>query len=182
MTKGLLESGEPQDPDYAKQAEEIESLRLQVRGLKQELREANDALEATKQQSAAATKALKILRTRLEPFHLALKFVFGELDAANIGPDIGDAFPGSSTPLVSPTDPGSQVHRKFAYWETWERKLGGKPGEIIRALLDHGRLNRTQVRSAISAGWTSVDTGLAKLKGLDLIEKNGDYWMLKEKV
>lgn len=180
MNKGLLPGGEPSPPNLEELQEELESLRMQNRGLKAELREANEKLEAAQQQSASAVKALKVLRTRLEPFHLALKFVFGELDAANISADFESRV--EVTGSTTAGDPGAHINRKYAYWETWEKKFGGKTGEIIRALLDHGRLNRNQVRTAIAAGWTTVDEGLRRLKGLDLIQKNGDYWTLKEKV
>jgi hypothetical protein len=181
MNKGLLPGGEQSPPNVEELQEELEALRLQNRGLKTELREANDALETARSQAVAGTKALKVLRVRLEPFHLALKFVFGELDAAGIEAETDFGRPGG-VPFTERAEPGSSVHRKFAYWEAWITKLGGKSGEVIKALLSHGRMSRAQVREAIGAGWTTTDEALRKLKGLNLIEKSGDRWVLKENV
>lgn len=66
-------------------------------------------------------------------------------------------------------------------WELWKQKLGGTtaPARVIQALLEHGPLNRTQLRSAAELGWSTLDAATARLKNLSLIEKVGDRWQLK---
>jgi hypothetical protein len=66
-------------------------------------------------------------------------------------------------------------------WQAWKQKLGGNtaPAKVIDALLTHGPLNRTQLRSAAELGWSTLDAATARLKNLSLIEKSGDRWNLK---
>jgi hypothetical protein len=66
-------------------------------------------------------------------------------------------------------------------WDTWISKLGGKQGEFIRALLDHGAMTREQLRISTHSGSSTVDLVLRKLKELSLITKSGDgRWQLKQ--
>jgi len=66
-------------------------------------------------------------------------------------------------------------------WEAWKQKLGAgtAPARIIDAILNHGPLNRTQLRAASEAGWSTLDAATGRLKNLGLIEKVGDKWNLK---
>lgn len=66
-------------------------------------------------------------------------------------------------------------------WEAWKQKLGAgeAPARVIDALLNHGPLNRTQLREAAGTAWSTLDAATARLKNLGLIEKIGDKWHLK---
>jgi hypothetical protein len=66
-------------------------------------------------------------------------------------------------------------------WDTWIAKLGGKQGEFIRAMLDHGAMTREQLRISTHSGSSTVDLVLRKLRELSLITKSGDgRWQLKQ--
>ena len=66
-------------------------------------------------------------------------------------------------------------------WKAWQDKLGQgtAPARVIGAILDHGPLNRSQLRQAAEMGWSTLDAATARLKNLSLIEKIGDRWNLK---
>lgn len=66
-------------------------------------------------------------------------------------------------------------------WTAWQQKFGQDtaPAKVIRAILDHGPLNRSQLRQAAEIGWSTLDAATARLKNLSLIEKVGDRWNLK---
>jgi hypothetical protein len=66
-------------------------------------------------------------------------------------------------------------------WKAWQDKLGQgtAPARVIGAILDHGPLNRSQLRQAAEMGWSTLDAATARLKNLSLIEKVGDRWNLK---
>lgn len=66
-------------------------------------------------------------------------------------------------------------------WEAWKQKLGSTTAaaRVIQAILDHGPLNRSQLRQATKSGWSTLDEATARLKNLQLIEKLGDRWNLK---
>jgi len=66
-------------------------------------------------------------------------------------------------------------------WAAWQQKLGAStaPSRVIAAILEHGPLNRSQLRQAAEMGWSTLDAATARLKNLSLIEKIGDRWNLK---
>lgn len=67
-------------------------------------------------------------------------------------------------------------------WEAWKQKLGAgtAPARVIDALLKQGPLNRTQLRQFGELGWSTLDAATSRLKNLNLIEKSGDRWILKQ--
>ena len=82
----------------------------------------------------------------------------------------------------NPSNFGQPVAPQFDQkWEAWKQKLGHgtAPSRVIDSILSHGPLSRTQLRSAGEMGWSTLDAALARLKNLQLIEKQGDRWHLK---
>lgn len=156
-------------PSVEEVIEERDDLRRQLRGLKEELREKEEQLEAARSGSVAAVKALKSLRIVLEPIHKALKMVFGELDAAGIETE------GQSESISS--SPGTRSNLK---WESWRQRLGGRKAEFIDLLLVHGEMSHKQLGAANHCSYqTSVDT-IAALNKAGIIHKSGGKFSLKD--
>lgn len=168
MTKALLGDA---PPDRDELAEEVESLRLQVKGLKQELRDANDALEAAKNQSSASVKALKVIRNVFEGQHRALQIVFGELDAAGIEAD--SAAPGtpvsSAQSSLGPPNP--------AAYNAWKQQLPPGCGKIIDALIVQP-LSQKQMTTVCKMHYDTVGKYLKMLSANSLVNHDGRLYRL----
>lgn len=155
----LLNSPEPGERDLLRKR--IEELETEVAELKAQLAQANS-------RDTKAGIALSRLRRELEPLHVALRMVFGELDSANIPTD---ATRGGGT-----DDGGGRAPLDPAKWEPWKRKYPGKCADMIDCLLTYeGGLSRTQL-----AAFTKQDRGsgnyranISKLNSAGLIEESG---------
>jgi hypothetical protein len=146
----------PRDPRY-------EDLLRRYERLQDELAESKLRIQEARNQSVKALRTQARLRQQLEPLYQAIRGVMEEL------------------PDADPAD--TQQHYssvKDARWETWIAKLGGKQGEFIRAMLDHGAMTREQLKISTHSGSSTVDLVLRKLKELSLIEKNGGRYSLKQ--
>lgn len=143
----------------------IPQLRREIRDLEDEVAQANTRADSAERECALMRNAMTVLRRQLEPLHLALRSIFGELDV----------IPMSEVVRVPAPSAGAS-----AVWETWKRKLGGKQAEFIQALLDHGEMTREQLRISTHSGQSTVDMVLSKLRNLSLIEKHGSKWALKQ--
>jgi|HubBroStandDraft_6_1064221.scaffolds.fasta_scaffold294408_2 hypothetical protein len=149
--------------------DDLPELQLRVARLERELEDARREVRATKNESAEAKIAMGSLRAILSPLYGALQRVFGELEVAGVDTDSA----------AGPAPPGFQ-QKKTAAWQLWIDKLPGKRAEFIRALLDHGEMTREQIKVATKSGNTTVSDTISKLKGMGLVEKNGDKYSLKE--
>jgi hypothetical protein len=126
-----------------------------------ELRERLDALESRMDELESSYGKDREYLARL----------LGGLRAAFMG-GINEESPSSTSTTTTTAD---------RRWDTWITKLGGKQGEFIRALLDHGAMTREQLKISTHSGSSTVDVVLRKLKGLSLITKSGDgRWQLKQ--
>lgn len=139
--------------------ERIRELLEENRELRDNLRNANAAATHAKRD---VERAVAALRTQLKPLHLALKAVFGEIDA--IG---GDDSPQAANPRVA------------AVWENWKQKLPGATAKIIDALQLHGEMNGQQLAIAIGCHRNSIPQLIYKLNKAGLIQKNGGRFSLK---
>lgn len=134
-----------------------------IRELEHDLEVARSETRRAREESAAAIRALANLRRYLEPFHRALRAIFGELDAVAV-----DGPPGVASGAV--TDK----------WEVWKRKLGGKQAEFIQALLEHGEMTGAQLKIATRSGQQTVYDTIHKLNQAQLLKKDGGKYSLKE--
>lgn len=157
MTKML--PGPPPVPD------EAERLRRELRGLETELREARKAEVDAKQSAADAIQAIANLRDLLEPFHTALKMIFGEISRVD-----AEAVSGARPRSANGHDPR---------WEGWKSKLGGRAAEFIDLLLEHGEMNTKQFAAAARCDPRTVAITVYALNSADLINKNGGRFSLK---
>jgi hypothetical protein len=114
-----------------------------------------------------AQRTVAELRRQLLPLFQALRAVFGEIDT--IAP------PESDQSGAAP-----QSDKKRAVWESWKQKLGGKPAELIDALLDHREMSAVQLRVALKCHIQTVYDTTAKLQKLGLVNKKGGKYSLKE--
>lgn len=146
------------------QHEEVERLRREIRGLEMELREAKDEAATAKQSATDAVQAIRALRDALHPVHKALKMVFGEISRV----DAGEA-------------PTQSNGVKSDAWEKWKRKVPGKPAEFIDALLEHGPMTVQQLVVATQTPRKqTIYDGMFKLSKMNLVEKQGDKYALRQ--
>lgn len=132
-----------------------EGLRAQVRQLKEELQ-----IERTK--NSGYDQGIRNIRTALGPFYADLKRLFGEMDAIGVGESQ------TSSPKAS------------AAWDSWKKRLGGKPAEAIDVLLIHGEMTAVQLRLHLHCATDYVYQVISKLNKVDLIEKRDGRIRLKE--
>ncbi len=143
---------------------ELAELREENKKLARALQDANVRGDRAEEDT---TRALSALRRQLKPLYSALQAVFGELDAAGVG----DA----------PQPEGaSAAPRNQAVWEAWKKRLGGKPSQLIDALLLHGEMSSAQIAIAIQCHPNSVPQIVYKLNKAGLLNKNGGRFSLKQ--
>ena len=141
---------------------EVESLRAEIRSLRNELvRVRSDATRMTQE----SMRAFAMLRKQLAPLYHVLQAVFGELDAAGVGEEIGN---GSGNPRVS------------AVWQSWKSRLGGRKAQVIDALLLHGEMNTTQLAIAIGCNRNTIPNLIFELNKAGLLNKNAGRFSLKQ--
>lgn len=139
----------------------IEQLRDENASLRHQVASLKSDLGSVRQENSRATAAL---RRQLSPLYQALQQVFGELDI-----------------IGTPDSPSLADPRKVAVWESWKTKLGGgKPAELIDALLQHGEMNAVQLRVAMHCHINTVYETTGKLLKLGILSKNGGKYSLRE--
>ena len=151
----MLTDGEVIDPLDAR-ASDLED---ENRTLKQALSRANADIERERRANAVVVREL---RRQLTPLYQALQALFGELDA------IPDSGAGTAA-----------APRNQAVWDAWKKRLGGKPSELIDALLLHGDMDSSQIAIAIQCHRNSVPQIVYKLNKAGLLNKNGGRFSLK---
>lgn len=71
-------------------------------------------------------------------------------------------------------------HKSFI-WEEWKEKLKSKPlSAFIDAFLTHGELDANQLAIITKCGRGNVSQYIYRLNKLNLINKNGDRYSLKQ--
>jgi hypothetical protein len=145
------------------ESKEVLRLRREIVGLEQELTAARGEAVSAKQAASDAVQAIRVLRGQLEPFYTALKMVFGEISRVSAG--------GSPMPTASSRD---------TRWESWKRKLGMRPAEIIDVLLEHGMMSTSQLAAALHRDTRTINRGIFELNKASLINKKGGKFSLKE--
>jgi hypothetical protein len=139
-----------------------------IERLQEENRVLRESLDTERQKNRQIAFAADHLRQQLRPLHLALRAVFGELDAIPI-----------SDSRAGP--PGAALDsRVVSVWESWQKKLPGLPAKFIGALLEHGQMNPAQLRVAMQCRKNGVYETATKLNKLGLLDKNGSMYSLKE--
>lgn len=131
--------------------------------------QAKAQVQEARMQAAKERRALASLRHQLEPLHLSLKSLFGELDAAGI--------------VVNAEETSSLARpgRVTAVWDSWKQKLGGNRAAIIDALLEHGRMNVAQLSVAThTPRRQTIYDSIHSMTKLGLIDKSGEMFSLKE--
>jgi hypothetical protein len=136
-------------------------------------------LEGHQEYVLDADVAVKELREEFEEYQRQAQLAFGrmqeQINVLRSGLRIASGDEVTTVPL------GGTAPQFDPKWEMWKQKLGAStaPARVIGALLDHGPLNRAQLRQAAEMGWSTLDAATARLKNLSLIEKVGDRWNLK---
>jgi hypothetical protein len=153
----------------------------EVRRLKDQIEQLESDLAVAKAEAARVKaqcdRALRNLRHQLSPLHMALKDVFGELDASGVTDDApaetgGAQFQGGPTP--------GQDSRVAKVWESWKQKLGEGPAKVIDALLMHGEMNTQQLAIVTGYHRTTVPGFIYKLNKAGLLNKSGGKFSLKQ--
>ena len=155
MPNPLMLSGEVVDPLSDRIAEleaENESLREEL-GMSQ-----RQVLEAKREAARAVAK----LRQTLKPLYESMRLLFGEMDA------VAGEEPGS--PAAAAGDPR---------WESWKRRLPGRPAEMIDLLLLHGSMSVKNLMAAMHCGKDAVYQAASKLGQAGVIVNSGGRYSLK---
>jgi hypothetical protein len=150
------------------EADDVESLRSEVRRLTAALSKAQLEARQARQESHSVQQALAALKKQLSPLYRALQLVFGELEGVDVDEGSFGTAPSGASPRVT------------AVWESWKSKLGGGCAKVIDALLLHGDLNTQQLSVATGYHRTSIPAFIFKLNKNGLLEKNGGRFSLKQ--
>lgn len=140
----------------------IASLEEENAALKERVRLAERDVEIVRHEN---TRGVGELRRILDPLFNGLKLIYGELDAIE---------PANGSQLVRTDDKNNVV------WDSWKKKLGGRPAEFIAELLIHGEMTGKQLEVATRCGRKTVAGTIYKLNQAQLINKNGGKYSLKE--
>lgn len=162
MPQPALNPGPQATPDHRDRIitsleEENRDLKKQIEAMKLEAQQTNKAVE----------QGVSELRKILLPLHQGMRLIFAEID--HIVPS------GGETHQVAPAS-----DKKHAVWESWKQKLGGKPADLIDALLVHEEMSAVQLRVAMKCHINSVYECTARLQKMGLVNKNGGKYSLKE--
>lgn len=146
--------------------DEAASLRQEIRSLRQQLKDereqSQDAIREARRQSSDAMRAQAKLKQYLQPFHTALQLIFGELEHVDA----------NDTPPASPSASNK--------WDLWKTKLGGLQADFIQAMQDHGEVTASQLKTICHCGSSTIPQIILRLNKLQLINKNGGRYSLKE--
>lgn len=150
------------------QPDETITLRKRISQLEADLRESKHVIQRLEVALADTERPLKSLRRMLSPFRSVILAIFNELDAAGIS----ESAPAESAPAVRLA--------KSAVWDRWMNQLGGNRATMIRTLLEHGEMTRTQLRVASGIADGSLNSVATELVRLGLINRGGGKYSLKE--
>lgn len=153
MSNTLLLNGEVEDAGF----DEIQSLNERILELEGELRVARLQAANAKRD---ATLAMGNLKKQLSPLYRALQQVFGELESVGI------------------EDGGSP--QTNARWESWKKRMPGRPAEFIDLLLVHGTMSVKQFMAAAHLGQNTVYGIVSKLGQAGVVSNNGGRYSLSE--
>lgn len=178
MPLPLLEPGLLPDPPT--DSSRLDTIQRENRRLESEIRSLKASLVIMEGERDQARAAIKGLQQVLSPLHRSLRALFGEIE-----PVVGEV---PHTTNLSHNGGGeSDANLQHApstgvraIWESWISKLGGKPAEIIRVLLEHREMTVPQLKVATHSAANTVYNNISKLSGLGLINKNGGRYSLKE--
>lgn len=107
-------------------------------------------------------RAISALRRQLSPLYQALRQVFGEMDAL-----------GGEDPTEAP--------KADARWESWKKRLPGRPAEMIDLLLLHGSMSVKNLMAAMHCGKDAVYQAASKLGQAGVVTNNGGRYSLKDR-
>jgi hypothetical protein len=140
---------------------------LIIKGLRVQLADAEESSRADRIKLAQVEGGVRTLRSILAPLYSALKDVFGEMNAMGVAEV--SATPGSVVPAQS-----------NAKWESWKRRMPGRPSEIIDLLLIHESMNTKQLSAALRCDPRTTAQVIYALNKASLLTKNGNNFSLKE--
>lgn len=144
-------------------AEELFSLRRKVLQLEEELTNAHQALRDARKRGASEAAAMLSLQKALDPFYKALRMIYGEMEDAGVGGEVG-------TDAMQPIPEG-----KYA---AWKQRLGDSCSAVIDALLVEP-MSHKQLIGYCKRHYNTIAGALKTLQNNSLIEKNGTKWSLK---
>jgi hypothetical protein len=141
-------------------------LRREITGLEQELQKAKEEAVAAKLGARDAVQAIRALREILEPFHTAIRMIYGEISRVEVG-EVGTESMRSGSLGLSPK------------WEMMKQKLGHREAQIIDAL-QHGGMTAKQLTPVLHWDIKTVYAFTKKMKDAGLLENDGGKFSLRE--
>ena len=149
------------------QPDETAKLRRRIEKLEAELKHTQSELDAYRQAATLAEHRVNCVRVQMKPWYEAMTNLFEE---------IGEPLNMEATA----TPPGSPPSTPNTSLEAWKQKLGGQHAQILEAFQIHGPLSIRQLMTIIHRGQTTVTVAISKLKNLQLVDKVGDKYALKQ--
>jgi hypothetical protein len=150
---------------------EADALRERLRRVNEELAESQTELAAERRKNRLVEDAVVEIKRQLEPLHLALRALFGEIDSlpCSNGPSGGVENSAASNP-------------KSAIWAKWVDKFGSDSlnGRMISVLFEHGPMSTEQLRVAMQCSGQSVINAYNRLLKHGVISKSGGKYSLRE--
>jgi hypothetical protein len=116
--------------------------------------------------------AVQYLREQLEPLHIGLSAIFGQIDL------VSDGIPQSSTRAAA--HPPTAAAGANPKWESWKQKFPGRPAEMIDLLLVHGEMTTAQLVAALKCRRQAVYEIASKLGQAGLMSNSDGKYRLRE--
>lgn len=141
--------------------------RKTIQRLEDETRQLRRDLEDVTIVKDQLVRTVKNLQATLNPFHRALRMLFGEMDLA-----VGEV----SNADVHPSMPNGGADPR---WQNYKNQFPGVPTEIIDALLIHGEMRITNLAGLLKRDVRTIYSAEAKLRKAGATTLNGGLLSLK---
>jgi hypothetical protein len=158
----LLLSGKVPPSESEKLRKENSQLHDRNEDLEQQLLEA-------KSQRDKAMRAIQALQHSLQPQFLALRAIFGEIEAAGLTSDSATTSSTSSPNPANPANPGGVDPR----WQSYKERFPGVAAKVIDALLLHREMNTTELVTFVGCHYNTLSAALVLLSKAGAVTKDG---------
>jgi hypothetical protein len=161
LTGGLIAD---KDRPWTEEASGPDDRDLIIRGLRSELAQKDEEIRRLRQQTGVIEDGVRKLRGLLNPFHVFLGNVFGEMDAIGITEGVGSVPSGNGLPTEN------------SKWEAVKRQNPGRIAEAIEILLHRASMNTSQLAAALHMNRSNCSANVVpKLRQLGLIVGGRDF-------
>jgi hypothetical protein len=112
--------------------------------------------------------AVDYLREQLDPLYTGLRAIFGQIDLVSEG-----------VPRSTPTS-GLALQMSNPKWDSWKKRMPGRPAEVIDLLLLHEEMSIKQLMAALKCGDKTAYNIMSRLSSAGLVSNSGGKYRLRE--